>query len=103
MRKRARSSACWASLLQFKFACCSNGQANQAPSGVELQHASERAAVRPSLDPDRVCMSARRVQRAFPVRELATDTDTINVEMDPEDELRVRSSIAADHGMQCAP
>lgn len=58
--------------------------------------------LRPPPDPNRVCMSARRVQRAFPVRELAADTDTINVEMDPEDELRVRSSIAADHGMQCA-
>ncbi|KAK9843826.1 hypothetical protein WJX81_007876 [Elliptochloris bilobata] len=45
--------------------------------------------------------SVLRVQRAFPVRELAADTDTINVEMDPEDEFRVRSSIAADHGMQC--
>jgi len=42
------------------------------------------------------------VQRAFPVRELAVDTATINVEMDPEDEFRVRSAIAADHGMQCA-
>ena len=43
------------------------------------------------------------MQRAFPVRELAVDTATINVEMDPEDEFRVRSAIAADHGMQCAP
>ncbi len=42
------------------------------------------------------------MQRAFPVRELAVDTATINVEMDPEDEFRVRSAIAADHGMQCA-
>lgn len=41
-----------------------------------------------------------RVLKAFPVRELMTEDDSINVEMDPEDEFRVRESITTDHNMQ---
>ena len=35
------------------------------------------------------------VERAFPVRELRTEDDTINVEMDPESEVAVRDEIRA--------
>ncbi len=40
------------------------------------------------------------VMRAFPVRELATDDDSINVEMDPENEFTVREEIENKFGMR---
>ena len=35
-----------------------------------------------------------RVEEAFPVREIRTEDDTINVEMDPESEVEVRAKMA---------
>ena len=46
-------------------------------------------------------VSACSVLRAYPVREMATEDDSINVEMDPEDEWRVRQQID-EAGMRCA-
>lgn len=37
---------------------------------------------------------------AYPVRELRTEDDALNVEMDPEDEHRIREAIAEEPGMQ---
>ncbi|KAK9809210.1 hypothetical protein WJX72_011487 [[Myrmecia] bisecta] len=42
-----------------------------------------------------------RVHRAFPVRELQTEDDSINVEMDPEDEFAVREEIQQKHQLRC--
>lgn len=44
----------------------------------------------------------RSVLRAHPVQELATEDNSINVEMDPEDEWRVRQQIE-DDGMRWVP
>ena len=41
-----------------------------------------------------------RVEEAFPVRELKTEDNTINVEMDPESEVQVRDKIK-EYGMVC--
>mmetsp|Transcript_5188 Transcript_5188/g.13216 ORF Transcript_5188/g.13216 Transcript_5188/m.13216 type:complete len:610 (-) Transcript_5188:47-1876(-) len=41
-----------------------------------------------------------RVEAAFPVNELATEDDSVNVEMDPEDQVRVCAHIQ-DQGMVC--
>ena len=40
-----------------------------------------------------------RVLRAFPVKELVTEDDTINAEMDPEDVFRVTETIQGHHQM----
>ena len=40
-----------------------------------------------------------RVLRAFPVKELVTEDDTINAEMDPEDVFRVTENIQGHHQM----
>ena len=37
----------------------------------------------------------------MPVRELAVDEDSVNVEMDPEDEVRAADNIAATPGLRC--
>ena len=42
---------------------------------------------------------ACRVLRAFPVKELVTEDDTINAEMDPEDVFRVTENIQGHHQM----
>ena len=41
------------------------------------------------------------VESAVPVRELAVDEDSVNVEMDPEDEVRAAGNIAATPGLRC--
>ena len=40
-----------------------------------------------------------RVLRAFPVKELVTEDDSINAEMDPEDVFRVTENIQGHHQM----
>ena len=40
-----------------------------------------------------------RVLCAFPVKELVTEDDTINAEMDPEDVFRVTETIQGHHQM----
>ena len=41
-----------------------------------------------------------RVLRAFPVKELLTEDDTINAEMDPEDVFKVTEAIQEQHGFR---
>lgn len=41
-----------------------------------------------------------QVSRAFPVRELCTEDDSVNVEMDSEDEFRVRQEVEAKYGLR---
>lgn len=43
---------------------------------------------------------AYRVLRAFPVRELITEDDTINAEMDPEDVFKVTETIQEHHNLR---
>ena len=48
---------------------------------------------------ERLSGCGRRVLRAFPVKELVTEDDTINAEMDPEDVFRVTETIQGHHQM----
>lgn len=41
-----------------------------------------------------------RVLRAFPVKELVTEDDTINAEMDPEDVFKVTEHIQDQHDLR---
>jgi hypothetical protein len=40
------------------------------------------------------------VLRALPVHELSTEDDSINVEMDPENEFAVRDEMQRKHGLR---
>ena len=76
--------------------CCSF-LSEAAAATNRQQHQCQAASV--TCQTESLSGCGRRVLRAFPVKELVTEDDTINAEMDPEDVFRVTETIQGHHQM----